>query len=411
MNLVEADAKSLLAGYGVSVPHGILLQEADPVPAHRMKGVAVKAQVLKGGRGKAGLIELVDSADDAPLDETRLDAAIDSVRRKLRAQDMPALLLLEEKLDIRAEYYLSFLIDDRAQAPLMLFSSQGGMDVEGAPPPWRLRIDPMLGLSPHSVIEFFSSARVPADVLGVLSRLAALLYRICVAEDLELLEINPLAITAQGRLVAVDAKIILDDCAAFRHRNRDFAASRCLSLASMTALEREADSKRFTYIELPGDVALMTYGAGLGMMMVDLLGDAGLRAACFIDGSVASVGNNTEERLRIVFKRAEAPEVKAILFYQNLGTRDIKPRVDAVLKVLRETPPPKPFYFGFVATYLAERNMTAIEACQMVSALGYKTSQEPLELVEMIRRDCLTSVPGLEHRAPIATQQPKEQVI
>lgn len=403
MNLIEAEAKTLLAGHGIAVPRGVLLEEQDDLPAADARGVAVKAQLLSGGRGKAGLIRLVHGIDklaDSSTDMTRdiaaveadIRAAITAVRTAMQARNLPAVVLVEQKLDIRTEYYLSFLLDDRAQAPLMLFSINGGMDVENMPAPARWRVDPVRGLLPHELIGFFVAAGVPDEVLGALSRLAATLYRIFVAEDLELLEINPLVVTSQGRLVAADAKIIIDDCALFRHPHRNFKVSQRLALAGMTALEREADEKKFTFIDLPGNVALMSYGAGLGMMLVDLLGDAGLRAACFVDGSSTSVGNNTAERLQLVFKRAEAPEVKAILFYQNLSTRDIKPRVEAVLQVLRETPPPKPFYFGFVAAYLAERNMTAVEACALVAAEGYKTSQEPRELVDMIKRDLAMQV-------------------
>lgn len=407
MNLIEAEAKVLLAGHGIAVPRGVLLEEQDALQGSHakgaaIKGVAVKAQLLSGGRGKAGLIRLVHGIDknaDPAAVQTRgeaeveadIDAAITSVRTALQARNLPAVVLVEDKLDIRAEYYISFLLNDRAQAPLMLFSIHGGMEVESMPAPTQWRVDPVRGLLPHELIDFFKSAGVADVLLGALSRLAAALYRVYVSEDLELLEINPLVVTSQGRLVAADAKIIIDDCALFRHPHRDFSVSRRLVLAGMTALEREADEKKFTFIDLPGNVALMSYGAGLGMMLVDLLGDAGLRAACFVDGSSASVGNNTAERLQVVFKRAEAPEVKAILFYQNLSTRDIKPRVEAVLQVLRDTPPPKPFYFGFVAAYLAERNMTAVEACALVAAEGYKTSQEPRELVEMIKRDLAVS--------------------
>jgi succinyl-CoA synthetase beta subunit len=383
MKLIEAEGKALLASHGVVVPRSVLLDEGDVLPAFGMSGAAVKAQVLSGGRGKSGLVRLVD----ASAGSEGITSAVAGVRATLVERGLPAVVLVEEKLDIAREFYISFLISDRAHAPMMLFSVEGGIEIEAGAPPAQWIIDPLVGLLPHQVVAFFRDAGVTGAALGPLCRLAASLYRVFVAEDLELLEINPLVVTSRGRLVAADAKVVLDQCAASRHPARRFTVSRRLELAAMTPLEREADRLLFTFIDLPGSVALMSYGAGLGMMLVDLLGDAGLSAACFVDGSVTSIGNNTDERLRVVFKRAEDPAVKAILFYQNLGTRDIKPRVEAVLKVLDETPPPKPFYFGFVATYLAEKNMTAAEACRLVAARGYYASQEPRELVEMIRRD------------------------
>jgi len=389
MKLIEADGKRLLAYHAIPVPKGILLDEDAALDTLRLDSAAVKAQMLSGGRGKSGLVRIVSGEPGASSAESQaaVAEAVRAVRAALAERGLPQVVLAEEKLDIAAEYYLSFSVNDRAQAPLMLFSIHGGMEVEEAPPPAQWVIDPQHGVLPHELIEFLRDAGATAKVLGALSRMMASLYRVFVAEDLELLEINPLVLTRSGKLIAADAKIILDDCAAARHPQRQFPVSRRLVLADMTPLEREADRMLFTFIDLPGSVALMSYGAGLGMMLVDLLGDAGLKAASFVDGSVTSTSNNTEDRLRLVFKRAEAPEVKAILFYQNLGTRDIKPRVDAVLRVLDETPPPKPFYFGFVATYLAEKNMTALEACRLIAERGYKASQEPRELVEWIRQD------------------------
>lgn len=393
MKLIEADGKRLLAYHAIPVPKGILLEDDAPLDTLKLDAAAVKAQMLSGGRGKSGLVRIVSAATGASsaASQTAVAEAVRSVRAALAERGLPQVVLAEEKLDIAAEYYLSFSVNDRAQAPLLLFSVHGGMEVEEAPPPAQWIIDPQQGVLPHELIGFLRTAGASAKVLGALSRLMVSLYRIFVAEDLELLEINPLVLTRSGKLVAADAKIILDDCAAARHPQRQFPVSRRLALADMTPLEREADRMLFTFIDLPGSVALMSYGAGLGMMLVDLLGDAGLKAASFVDGSVTSTSNNTEDRLRLVFKRAEAPEVKAILFYQNLGTRDIKPRVDAVLRVLDETPPPKPFYFGFVATYLAEKNMTALEACRLIAERGYKASQEPRELVEWIRQDTLAA--------------------
>ena len=126
-------------------------------------------------------------------------------------------------------------------------------------------------------------AKRSADLAARLARYCARLPQIARAEDLELLEINPLALTPDGRLVACDAKLIRDDSADFRHDPDEFPVSRMLADRAMTPLEREARELGFHLVETDGDVALVTAGAGLGMMMMDLLADHGLRAACFMD--------------------------------------------------------------------------------------------------------------------------------
>lgn len=232
------------------------------------------------------------------------------------------------------------------------------------------------------------TARISGTViLGPLTRLAVSVYRAFVAEDAEMMEINPLAVSRSGKLLPLDAKVVLDDSAVWRHRARGLPLSLRLEDAERTPLEREADRDGFTFVEMPGDVAIMSSGAGLGMMLVDLIGQAGLRPACFVDGAVGSHSDQTAERLRMVMRRAEADDVKAVFFYQNLGTRDLKPRVEALLQILKETPPPKPFYFGLAATYQAERNMTAKQACERMRAHGYFASDDPADVVARIGQD------------------------
>lgn len=381
MRLCEVEAKALMASGGIPLPRSRFIAANTRVDLKNWNGGVAKAQLLSGGRGKAGLVRFAPS-------EEALQAEVQTLRARIAALGKPAGVLVEERLEIAAEYYLSFVIDDVAQRTRMLFSTQGGIEVEGAGAAIAsFVVDPLAPLRPHQLMDFFLQAGVQGKTLGALMRLAAAAYKVFVAEDAELLEINPLALCKDGKLVPLDAKIVLDDSAAFRHRNRHTPLSDQLEDAELTPLEREATQAGFTFVEMPGDVAVMSAGAGMGMMLIDLIGAAGLRPACFVDGAVGSKGDQTTERLRMVFKRAEAPDVRAIMFYQTLGTRDLKPRVEALLKLLQESPPAKPFYFGLSATYLAERNMTAKQACALMREHGYFATSEANALVERIRAD------------------------
>lgn len=382
MRLCEAEAKALLASRGIAIPRGHLVDTTgSPSFDTFSSGGAAKAQLLAGGRGKSGLVRLAASAQE-------LTQQVGALRALLAESGSPARILVEERLEIACEYYLAFVIDDVLQRPKLLFSREGGIHIEDATQGVHAYgVEPGGELRPHQLLPFFSGAGINGTVLGPLTRLAVALHRCFVSEDLEMLEINPLALTAQGRLVPLDAKIVLDDSAMWRHRDRRTSMSAELEAAERTPLEREAAEAGFTFVEMPGDVALMSSGAGLGMMLVDLIGQVGLQPACFVDGAFGSHGDQTAERLALVMKRAESADVRAILFYQNLGTRDLKPRIESLLKILQASPPPKPFYFGMSATYLAERNMTAKRACELMREHGFFASDEPRELVARIRED------------------------
>ena len=381
MRLCEVEAKAMLFNGAIAIPRSRYFAPSEQIDLEGFDGGVAKAQLLTGGRGKAGLVRF-------GADQTALAAEITTLRASIAALGKPAGILVEEKLDIAAEYYLSVVIDDVRQCPLLLFSMQGGIDIEDAGDSVHsFAVDPLVQLRPHHLLRFFTRAGIEGKLLGAITRLAVALYRVFVAEDAEMLEINPLALTKAGKLIALDAKAMLDDSAYWRHRSRSTPLSDALEDAELTPVEREATALGFTFVEMPGNVAIMSAGAGMGMMLVDLIGQSGLQPACFVDGAVGSNTDQTAERLRMVFKRAEAPDVKAIMFYQVLGTRDLKPRVESLLKLLKETPPSKPFYFGLAATYLAERNMTAKAACALMAEHGYFATAEADELVARIRDD------------------------
>src|SRR5262249_50160803 len=247
MRLIEADGKALLRRRGLAVPHGRRYgpDEAIEVPPG---GAVVKAQLLSGARAKRGLVQLASEAE--------VPAVAASVLDQMRQMGRQPNVLVEEKVAIEAEYYLAWRIDDVRQAPVMLFSIHGGVEIEDLSEGVHEFVwDPLRGLHPHHVVPFLVDSGADRRRVGVLARFAAELYRMFVAEDAELIEINPLAVTPDGQVMALDAKVMLDDSARFRHRDWSDTLSAKLARMSMTPLEWRAAEQGLTLIEMDGCVA------------------------------------------------------------------------------------------------------------------------------------------------------------
>ncbi|MGQ3069908.1 MAG: ATP-grasp domain-containing protein [Ferrovibrionaceae bacterium] len=375
MRLIEADGKALLAEAGIAVPAGRLYHPGEEIAAAGGR-VAIKAQMLAGGRGKQGLVRVVDGA------------AATAAAGEIRALAGPVVpLLVEAAVDIAAEFYMAWRIDDVAQAPILMFSPAGGIAVEERPDALReYRADPRRPVRPHDLVGFFRAAGAAGRNLGALARFAAELGRVFRAIDAELIEINPLALTSAGGLVALDAKVVVDDNAAFRHRSRRVLVSHALEQAGMTALERRAAEAGCTFVELEGNVALLTGGAGLGMAILDLVGDAGLRAANFVDAPGGSGPEVFALQSRLVFERAARDDVRAILLYLTLSASSLKSLVTGLLRLLDASPPPKPLVVGFAATGSAEREMTMAEAQGLFGQRGYACADNLADAIAALRR-------------------------
>jgi succinyl-CoA synthetase beta subunit len=369
MRLAEIDGKALLRRHGLAVPRGLLLQGDPPAEAAQWDGHVLKAQVLEGGRGKRGLVRRL--AGWQALAQTR-QAIADALG------DGGAPLLLEEALAIAREIYVAVRIDGTRQALELLVAPQGGEDVEQTDALARIPVG--AATTPGDLYPQLAKL-FPPDLAARLARYCARLPEIARREDLELLEINPLVLTPDGRLVACDAKLIRDDSAEARHDPLEFPISRMLAENAMTPLEREARTLGFHLVETDGDVALVTAGAGLGMMMMDLLADHGLRAACFMDNLRGAADETMAERLRIARKIAARPGVKAIVFQTVLASRSLAERVEALLAWIAADPLPKPLFVGIAAGHAAARKMSAEEAVARLGAAGIRAFTDPVELV------------------------------
>jgi succinyl-CoA synthetase beta subunit len=381
MRLAETDGKALLRRHGLAVPRGVLLGAADAAPAEAAQwggqvlgGYVLKAQVLEGGRGKRGLVRRLGALTE--LGETR-----DRIAAALAEPD--AALLLEEAIAIAREIYLAVRVDGTRQGLELLVAGEGGEDVERTQS--LLRIPIAAGAAVTPAMLYPELAKIfPHDLAARLARYAARLPEIAAREDLELLEINPLALTTDGGLIACDAKIIRDDNAGFRHNPEEFPLSLALAERAMSALEREARDLGFHLVEMDGDVALVTAGAGLGMMMMDLLADHGLAAACFMDNLRGAPDETMAERLRIARKVAQRPKVKAIVFQTVLASRSLAERIEALTAWVNAEPLPKPLFVGIAAGHAATRKMSAEEAVARLGAAGIAAFTDPITMVRQV---------------------------
>ena len=339
MNLHEFQAKNLLSGYGIPVPPGRPATSAAQAraAAEMLGGDAwmVKAQVHAGGRGKAGGVRRAGSLDEvAALAEALLGTRL--VTRQTTAEGQPiSTVLIESTSDIESEFYLSLLVDRGRRQIALMASAAGGMDIEevAATEPGKIVtefIDPAAGLQSFQVRRIGFALGLDPDQRKQLDAILHGLYQLFVEKDLGLLELNPLVKTAEGALLALDAKIDIDDNALFRHRDL-----RELDDPSQHD-EKEVRAKQFdlNYITLDGDIACMVNGAGLAMGTMDIVKLYGGEPANFLD-----VGGGTDsEKVSEAFKLITSdPNVKAILVNIFGGIVRCDLIAEGIIKAVRET--------------------------------------------------------------------------
>ncbi|HEV8596673.1 MAG TPA: ADP-forming succinate--CoA ligase subunit beta [Candidatus Dormibacteraeota bacterium] len=306
MKLLEYQAKEVLASLGIAIPPGVVARTPDEAAAafEKLGPVAVKAQVPVGGRGKAGGIKLASSADEARA------AAQQIIGMDIKGFKVP-LVYCEAALDIAREIYLGFTVDRDARANILMLSAKGGMDIEQVaeespesisrlyPNPWRGPLD------------FELTQLVYESGLGELARpLTALIKRLNRAiPDYDALtaEINPLVVTSKGDVIAGDAKLEIDDNAAWRHKDLE---ERYGSVIEGDPYEVEAKKRGLTYVSLDGDIGIIGNGAGLCMGTLDLVQRAGGRPANFCDIGGGAKAEVVENALAVILMN---PKVKGVL--------------------------------------------------------------------------------------------------
>jgi succinyl-CoA synthetase beta subunit len=372
MRLAEVDGKAVLRRHGIVVPQGVLLHAGEDPPDETAAwpGFLLKAQVLEGGRGKSGLVRRFDTANGFRDARRLILATLDDA-------DTP--LLLEQAVPIAREIFIAVRIDGTQQRLELLIAPQGGENVEQSAKLARMAIAE--DATPETIFPELAKLFL-RELAARLSRYAVRLPGIVCQEDLELLEINPLVLTEDGNLIACDAKLIRDDAADFRHDAAEFPASRTLAERALTTLERSARDLGFQLVETDGDVVLVTSGAGLAMMMMDLLADHGLRAASFMDNLRGAPDETMTERLQIARILAARKNIKAIVFQTVIASRSLAERIDALIAWITAEPLPKPLFVGFAAGHAATRKMSVDEAIEKLRALGVAAFTDPIALVQ-----------------------------
>lgn len=313
MKLHEYQSKDLLAKYGVVVPGGRVT--SDPAEAKKIAEelggkCVVKAQVLMGGRGKAGGVKLFDNPEDAGNFTKEL------IGKRLVSIQNPAGMIVEkvlvgELVDIAEEYYLSVLLDRAEQKVVVMISKEGGMEIEEVAEHnpeaiVRLHVDPAWGLDDYQVREAVQAAKIPAPAQRQMVAMIKGLVKVYIENDADLIEINPVAWTPDGKLVAADAKVSIDENAMYRHpeytETKDDGAE--------DEIEAEAAKLGIAYVRLGGEIGIMGNGAGLVMCSLDEVNRAGGKPANFLD---VGGGANAERVKTCVELVMMDPNVKGLL--------------------------------------------------------------------------------------------------
>ncbi len=315
MKVHEYQAKQLLAEFGIPVPRGGVARtaaEARKIAADLAGRVVIKAQVHAGGRGKAGGIKTVSSPDDA---EQAAERMIGSrlVTHQTTPQGVPvSAVLVEEAIDIERELYLGVVIDNAASMVVIMASEAGGMDIEeiASTTPDKIlktHIDPALGVHPFRARRLAFDLNLAPPQIRPATEIISNLYRLFEAKDCSLAEINPLAITSDGRVLAADAKLNFDDNASYRQR----PVAELRDTEQEDPLEVDAKSRGIeNYVKLDGNIGCIVNGAGLAMAVLDILKQVGGGAANFLDIGTLNDPDRVVQAFGIL---TSDPDVKAVL--------------------------------------------------------------------------------------------------
>jgi len=288
VDLFEYEGKQLFADHGVPIQQGKVAttpQQAREIAAELIAagkpGVVIKAQFKVGGRGKAGGVKLASDPDEAEAKAERI-LGMDIKGHTVRA------VLVAEDIDIAQEYYLSFLLDRADRTFLSMCSVEGGVEIEEVARTKpealaRIPVSPLAGVDAAKAAEIVAAGRLPEEARAGAAALAERLWDVFTGEDATLVEVNPLVLTGDGRVIALDAKVTLDDNAAFRHDWGQFADP-----GAADPLEARAKEKHLNYVKLDGQVGIIGNGAGLVMSTLDVVAYAGeefggVRPANFLD--------------------------------------------------------------------------------------------------------------------------------
>jgi succinyl-CoA synthetase beta subunit len=343
MDLLEYQGKQLFARHGVPVPDGRparTVEEAVAAADEIGYPCAIKAQVQIGGRGKAGGIKLAHDEAEVRMHAT---AILGMDIRGLTVRE----LWIERASEIDAEYYASVIFDRSEKAPLVMLSTKGGMDIEQVADEdpdaiARLHVDPLVGFQDFHGRRLCFEAGVDSDVVRAVGAMLARLYGVFIAEEATLVEVNPLIVTPAGggdgkrAVVALDAKVTLDDNALFRHPQN----AELRDLSAEDPQERMAKDRGLTYVKLDGDIGILGNGAGLVMSTLDVVAQAGGSPANFLDAGGGSKADAITSAVEVILSN---PNVKAVLFNIFGGITRCDEVAKGLIEAFSEVKPEVPF--------------------------------------------------------------------
>jgi len=376
LNLHEYQSKRIFGKYGVPVPQGEVATTPEEVRAiaERMgTPVVVKAQVLVGGRGKAGGIKLARTPEEA-----------EEVARKILGMNLKGLIvkkvLVDPAVDIQSEIYLGAVIDRAQRRVIMMASSEGGVDIEevAARTPEKIvkvAIDPFLGLREYQARWLAQAIGLDKQYYRPFTKVALGLYKAFIESDASLAEINPLVITGDGQMIGVDGKMVVDDNALFRHPDieemRDVEAE--------DPFELEARKYGISYVKLDGEIGCMVNGAGLAMATMDIIKLYGGNPANFLDIGGGATAERVAAALRIILSD---PNVKAVLINIFGGITRCDEVARGILAAMDEVKPQVPFVVRLIGTNQEEGQKLLADADMITANTLAEAAQKVVSLVQ-----------------------------
>ncbi|NLG96406.1 MAG: ADP-forming succinate--CoA ligase subunit beta [Chloroflexi bacterium] len=361
MKLHEYQSKQIFANYQIPIPRGRVASSADEArqTAEDLGGkVVIKAQVLVGGRGKAGGVRLAKSPKEA--------GELAAILLGMEIKGLPVRkVLVDEAVGITKEIYLGITNDRSARRPVMMASAAGGVDIEQVAVQTpekiiRIHIDPLLGLRDYQARDIAVSIDLPRELWRSFGEIAHGLWRAYQENDADLAEINPLVITSDQRLLALDGKMVVDDNALFRHPN----LNEMRDLGAEDPAEVEARKYGLSYINLDGNVGCMVNGAGLAMATMDIIKLCGGEPANFLDIGGGASSEKVAAALRIILSD---PKVKAVLFNIFGGITRGDEVARGILAALEEVDTDVPMVARLVGTN-AEEGLRLLADAHMITA-------------------------------------------
>jgi succinyl-CoA synthetase beta subunit len=360
----EYQAKALLSQYGVPVPRGrvaVSAEQARDVAIEIGGKAVVKAQVYAGGRGKAGGIIVANSAEEAGRVAGRL-LGTRLVTPQTGAQGVLVnKVLVEEASDVARELYISILVDGMSRMPVMMASEAGGMEIEevARSAPERIlksHIDPAIGFQPFQGRKLAYGMNLGGGQIGEAVRLMTNLYRLFMDNDCSLAEINPLAVARDDKLVALDAKVNIDENALYRHKDIQELRDR----EQEEPLEVQAREWGINnYVKMDGDIGCMVNGAGLAMAVNDLIEHCGGRAANFLDIGTL---NNTERVVNAFRMFVADARIKAVLVNVFGGMARVDVIARGIVEAYQQMNIPFPVVIRLAGTNLEEGQRILVES-------------------------------------------------